>query len=202
MTESESVRVLVVDDHPAVRDGVASQLVSCTAVFVIGLAPSGGDAVMMCGELRPDIVLLDLRLPDMPAHDVVRRSLTVSPASKIVLFTAFPEHAGVAPALSAGACGILVKDISGNDLCAAIRTLATTGRLSTPLAPRQITNTITPREYDMLRLVAAGHTNVEIGHELNLSVNTVKDYLRNVMQKLKARNRAQLITNARVRGLL
>ncbi|WP_124706791.1 response regulator transcription factor [Gordonia insulae] len=202
MTDSASIRVIVVDDHPVVRDGVASQLKSCSEVSVVGLAPSGREAVAMCGNYRPDVVLLDLRLPDMPAHEVVRRAAATSPESKIIIFTAFPEHDGVAAALAAGACGLLVKDISGYDLCAAVHDAAATGRLtSSPEIPSG-TSLLTPREYDMLRLIAAGHTNVEIASELNLSVNTVKDYVRNVLQRLTARNRAQLITNARARGLL
>ncbi|MDV6212791.1 response regulator transcription factor [Rhodococcus erythropolis] len=201
VSDSSGIRVLVVDDHPVVRDGVASQLKSCTEVSVVGLAASGCEAVAMCGQYRPDVVLLDLRLPDMAAHDVVDRALAVSPRSKHIVFTAFPEHAEVAPALAAGACGILVKEISGADLCTAVREVATTGKL-TLSGPQPTTNMITPREYDMIRLVGAGYTNSEIGYELNLSVNTVKDYIRNVMQKLAARNRAQLITNARSRGFL
>src|SRR6185312_6528562 len=124
-----------------------------------------------------------------------------SPGSRILFRSAFPEHAAVAPTLAAGACGILVKHAGSTAIRDAIRSVARTGafqteRLASSTAP------VTAREYDVLRLVAAGHTNPEIGTELNLSVNTVKTYLRSVMHKLAARNRAQLIANARGQGLL
>lgn len=197
------IRVLVVDDHPVVCDGVSAQLSTCAGISIIGLAASGAEAISVCVEHRPDVVLLDLRLPDLPAHEIVRKIVSASPTSKIVLFTAFPEHAGVAAALATGATGLLVKDISSSDLCAAIREVATTGSLVGParcdVSPAVI---VTAREYDILRLVAAGCTNNEIGIQLNLSINTVKGYLRNVMQKLAARNRTQLIVNARARGFI
>jgi two-component system, NarL family, nitrate/nitrite response regulator NarL len=114
----------------------------------------------------------------------------------VLLFTAFPDHPAVARTLAAGACGLLVKDASGSTLRDALREVFCTGSYrragpATGAAP------VTPREYDVLRLVASGHTNGEIGKQLGLSLNTVKAYLHNVMQKLDARNRAQVITNAR-----
>lgn len=201
MLTARSTRVLVVDDHPVVRDGVTAQLRLCPDIIVIGSATGGGSAVRGCAELAPDIVLLDLRLPGVDAAELVPRLHAVHPAAKILLFTAFPEHATVAPTLAAGACGVLVKDASGPALRDALREVVHTGRLSTP-PPGKSSAPISPREYDVLRLVATGHTNVEIGAELGLSINTVKTYLQNVMQKLDARNRAQVITNARAHGLL
>ncbi|HET6705431.1 response regulator transcription factor [Amycolatopsis sp.] len=194
-------RIVIVDDHPVVHDGVAAQLQRYSDLVVVGRAGTGAAAVAVCAEERPDIVLLDLRLPDCLAADVVPAVHRVSPASRILLFTAFPEHAAVAPTLAAGACGILVKHAGGTAIRDAIRSVARTGAFSTG-APPSSTAPVTAREYDVLRLVAAGHTNPEIGVELNLSINTVKTYLRTVMHKLAARNRAQLIANARGQGLL
>lgn len=203
MTKSDrNIRVLVVDDHPVVRDGVTAQVKTCSGISIIGLACTGLEAVDACTERRPGIVLLDLRLPDLAAHDVVRRISSVSPESKVLIFTAFPEHVGVAAALAAGASGLLVKEISASDLCGAIKEVDSTGSLRTAGRTAMTSAIVTAREYDILRLVAAGNTNNEIGTELNLSINTVKSYLRNVMQKLSARNRTQLIVNARSRGFL
>ncbi|MFC4945227.1 LuxR C-terminal-related transcriptional regulator [Pseudonocardia sp. GCM10023141] len=196
-----TITVVVVDDHPVVRDGVATQLRMHRDIRIVGHAARGSDAVVVCAREQPDVVLLDLRLPDMMAVDVVPKLLARSPRSRILLFTAFPEHAAVAPSLAAGACGLLVKDVGGTALRDALREVARTGSLRQAGA-RHLDAPITPREYDVLRLVASGNTNAEIGTELGISVNTVKAYLQNVMQKLGARNRAQVITNARGHGLL
>lgn len=196
------VRVLVVDDHPVVRDGVATQLGRHRDIDVVGLAADGAQAVAACLRERPDVVLLDLRLPDALAADVVPRLLAVSPTSRILLFTAFPEHAGVGPALAAGACGLVVKDASASTLRQALVEVVRRGSYRSDLPRDTDSGPVSPREYDVLRLVAAGHTNGEIGELLGLSLNTVKAYLQNVMRKLGARNRAQVITNARAHGLL
>ncbi len=201
MLTRERTRIVIVDDHPVVHDGVAAQLQRYPDMVVVGHAGTGAAAVTVCAAERPDVVLLDLRLPDCLAADVVPAVHRVSPDSRILLFTAFPEHAAVAPTLAAGACGILVKHAGGTAIRDAIRSVARTGAFHTGTSASS-TAPVTAREYDVLRLVAAGHTNPEIGTELNLSVNTVKTYLRTVMQKLAARNRAQLIANARGQGLL
>ncbi|MEV0364643.1 response regulator transcription factor [Nocardia fusca] len=192
---------MIVDDHPVVHDGVAAQLQRSPDMTVVGHAGTGAEAVTVCAAQHPDIVLLDLRLPDCLAADIVPEVHRVSPDSRVLLFTAFPEHAAVAPTLAAGACGILVKHAGATTIREAIRSVARTGvfRTGTPTAS---TPAVTAREYDVLRLVAAGHTNLEISSELNLSINTVKTYLRTVMHKLAARNRVQLIANARAQGLL
>jgi two-component system nitrate/nitrite response regulator NarL len=194
-------RIVVVDDHPVVHDGVAAQLNRYPDMTVVGHAGTGADAVRVCAEEQPDVVLLDLRLPDCLAADVVPELRRVHPTCKILIFTAFPEHAAVAPTLTAGACGLLVKHAGGTAVRDAIRSVARTGAFHTD-SPSPRAAPVTAREYDVLRLVAAGHTNPEIGAELNLSINTVKTYLRAVMHKLTARNRAQLIANARTHGLL
>lgn len=201
MLTPRPTRIVIVDDHPVVHDGVAAQLNGHPDLTVVGHAETGATAVELCAREQPDIVLLDLRLPDRLAADVVPDVHRVSPGSRVLLFTAFPEHAAVAPTLAAGACGLLVKDAGGTAVREAIRSVAHTGAFrtgrSTPYAAP-----ITAREYDVLRLVAVGCTNPEIGDKLNLSVNTVKSYLREMMHKLAARNRAQLIANARAHGLL
>lgn len=201
MLTGRPTRIVIVDDHPVVRDGVVAQLNGCTDLAVVGHAETGAAAVELCAREQPDVVLLDLRLPDRLAADVVPAVHRVSPDSRVLLFTAFPEHAAVAPTLAAGASGLLVKDAGGTAVRDAIRSVARTGVFRADL-PDASAAPVTAREYDVLRLVAAGYTNPEIGDELNLSVNTVKSYLREVMHKLAARNRAHLIANARTHGLL
>lgn len=201
MLTTRPTRIVIVDDHPVVYDGVAAQLDRYPDLAVVGHAETGADAITLCAREQPDVVLLDLRLPDRLAADVVPAVHRVSPDSRVLLFTAFPEHATVAPTLAAGACGLLVKDAGGTAVRDAIRSIARTGAFHAD-RPAPCAAPVTAREYDVLRLVAAGYTNPEIGDELNLSVNTVKSYLREMMHKLAARNRAQLIANARTHGLL
>jgi DNA-binding NarL/FixJ family response regulator len=197
----QTVTVVIVDDHPVVRDGIRSQLGPFRDITIVGHAATAAEAVRECERARPDVVLLDLRLPDALAAEVVPRLRAVSPKSRILLFTAFPEHAAVAPTLAAGACGLLVKDASSTTLRDALREVTRTGGYRGKGVVHSVAP-VTPREYDVLRLVASGYTNVEIGARLQLSPNTVKTYLRNVMRKLGARNRAQVITNGRAHGLL
>ncbi|MGP4052847.1 response regulator transcription factor [Streptomyces sp. 2A115] len=201
MLTTHPTRIVVVDDHPVVHDGVAAQLNGYSDLAVVGHAETGAEAVALCAREQPDVVLLDLRLPDRLAAEVVPAVHRVSPHSRVLLFTAFPEHAAVAPTLAAGASGLLVKDAGGTAVRDAIRSIARNGSFRTGQAASHAA-LVTAREYDVLRLVAAGHTNPEIADELNLSVNTVKGYLREMMHKLAARNRAQLIVSAQSHGLL
>lgn len=196
------ITVLVVDDHPVVRDGVTTQLRRHGDITVVGYAATAADACVETARIRPDVILLDLRLPDALAADTIPLLRDACEISKILLFTAFPEHAAVAPSLAAGAHGLLVKDASGTTVRDAVRRVFATGSYRANSSEAPATSSLTPREYDVLRHVAHGHTNGEIAERLGLSLNTVKTYLHNVMHKLGARNRAQVITNARTHGLL
>jgi DNA-binding NarL/FixJ family response regulator len=204
MLTDNPIRVIVIDDHPVVREGVISQLRLNRDIFVIGGAATGVAGIALCAREQPDIVLLDLRLPDYTAADVVLGIHLESPKTRVLLFTAFPEHISVAATLAAGAVGLLVKDANGPALRDALREVMKNGhfRSAKAVAGGGVSAPVTPREYDVLRLVASGHTNIEIGIDLGLSHNTVKAYLHNVMIKLGSRNRAQLISEARSHGLL
>ncbi|MDW4910588.1 response regulator transcription factor [Streptomyces sp. ADMS] len=172
-----------------------------TAVTRTVTVAAGRFAPGHLGELTGAVPFLGLRPPDAPAAEVVAELRRTVPHSRVLVATAFPEHAVVTHTLAAGACGLLMKDANGTTVRDAIHSVVRTGTyhaaLTTPCG-----SPVTAREYDVLRLVAAGHTNLEIGAALNLSVNTVKTYLREVMHKLGARNRAQVIMKARSSGLL
>ncbi|WP_055489148.1 response regulator transcription factor [Streptomyces sp. TP-A0356] len=207
----QPVRVLVVDDHPVVRDGVGLLVRHDPEITIVGDARTGAQAVRRAAELRPDVVLLDLRLPDMLAPEVIERLRREVLHVQVLVFTAYGDHAAVQAALSRGAGGCLLKDATTPDLAAAIRCVAAGGRVIDPrlagadspaLRSRLQGVGITQREYDVLRQVAMGRTNPEIAEELGLTRNTVKTYLQVAMQKLGAHNRVEAIAKAGEFGLL
>jgi DNA-binding NarL/FixJ family response regulator len=197
------VAVLVVDDHPVVSAGVATVLRS-SPVSVVGQAASADEACRLAAELRPDVVLLDLRLDDELGSDVVAPLLAAAPRAKVVLFTAFPEHLAVASAIAAGAVGCLVKDVSRTHLVEALLAVADGRALPPPAGAgaKEAAGTLSAREFDILRRVAVGQTNAEIAAELFLAPTTVKTYWQSALSKLRARNRAEAITKAYRMGLL
>ena len=204
-----SARVLVVDDHPVVRDGVALLLRGDPALVVVGSAESGRTALERAPQLSPDLVLLDLRLPDMLAPEVVVGLRELVPAALVVVFTAHGDHHGVQAALDAGAHGALLKDAAAIDLVAALRRVLRGERVTDPrLLPgeagraAQARSGLTRREYEVLRLAAQGRTNPEIAECTGLARNTVKTYLQAALHKLGARNRVEAIGKASEAGLL
>ena len=200
------VRVLVVDDHPVVRDGVEMLARTNPNIQIVGYAATGGDALRIAPELRPDVILLDLRLPDILAPELIRELRASVPFAKVVLFTAYPDHPAVGAALEAGAYGVFPKDATRMDLVAgimrAMRPDAAIPAREGHSVRRDTHAPIARREYDVLRRLATGETNAEIATAMQLSPNTVKAYLRNLMQKLRARNRVEAISRAREMGLL
>lgn len=202
-------RVMVVDDHPVVRDGVVLLLRGDPALTVVGSAESGGAALEQAPNLRPDLVLLDLRLPDMLAPEVVTGLRAVVPTARVVVFTAHGDHHGVRAALDAGADGALLKDAAATDLVAALRRVLRGERVIDPrISPAEAGSAalarsgLTRREYEVLRLAAQGRTNPEIAESTGLARNTVKTYLQSALHKLGARNRVEAISRAASLGLL
>jgi DNA-binding NarL/FixJ family response regulator len=208
MVTDTLVRVLVVDDHPIVLDGVTLVLESTSWLKVAGYARSGREAITSAEFLRPDVVLLDLRLPDMLAPEVVRSVRARTPDTKIVVFTAYPDHAAIEAVLAAGAHGIAVKDAERADLVGIIDRVIHGERVihvddkGVLLARRLKECGLTRREYEILRRVAMGETNPEIATALGLTRNTVKTYLQRTLEKLGARNRIEALTRANELGIL
>jgi len=205
----EVVRVLVVDDHPIVLDGVTLVLESTSWLKVAGYARSGREAITAAEQLRPNVVLLDLRLPDMLAPEVVRSVRARVPETRIVVFTAYPDHAAIEAVLAAGAHGIAVKDAERADLVEIVGRVVRGERVicldrdeGTLLSRRLKDCGLTRREYDILRRVAMGETNPEIAGALGLTRNTVKTYLQRTLEKLGARNRIEALTRANELGIL
>jgi two-component system, NarL family, nitrate/nitrite response regulator NarL len=205
------VRVFVVDDHPIVLDGVTLALQNTSWLKIAGHARSGREAIAQVQKLRPDVVLLDLRLPDMPGPEVVQELRAAHAEIKVILFTAYPDHLSLDAALAAGAHGAMVKDTEREDLVDTIRqvmagqrvVLADAGGSSGAMLSRKLRQLgLTRREYDILRRVAMGETNPEIAAALGLTRNTVKTYLQRALEKLGARNRVEALTRANEKGIL
>jgi two-component system nitrate/nitrite response regulator NarL len=202
--------VFVVDDHPVVRDGVTMLLGSDPSLTIVGSAESGRAAIESITRLRPDIVLLDLRLPDMLAPEVIGELRKVHPGGKIVVFTAHADHQGITASLEAGANAALVKDVAGTDLSSALRQVLRGEQVVDPrIVPHPTRRPdalarsgLTRREYEVLRFAAQGRTNPEIAEATGLTRNTVKTYLQSALHKLGARNRVEAIGKASEAGLL
>jgi two-component system nitrate/nitrite response regulator NarL len=207
---SELVRVLVADDHPIVLDGVTLALQNTSWLRVAGYARNGREAVAAIDSLRPDVVLLDLRLPDMLGPEAIQAMRRQSPDLKIILFTAYPEHAALDAAVAAGVDGVVVKDTEREILIDVIRRVVSGESVvqvdktegSALVSRRLREHGLTRREYDILRHVAMGETNPEIAAALGLTRNTVKTYLQRALEKLGARNRVEALARANQLGIL
>lgn len=210
-THTEPTRVLVVDDHPVVLDGVTMAFEATSWLRIAGYARSGRKGIIAAEQLMPDVVLLDLRLPDMLGCEVVRQLRAHVPGIKVILFTAYPDHAALEVALAAGAHGVVLKDAERTDLVDVIHRIIAGERVvhldqepdDNALLSRRLKEAgLTRREYDILRRVAMGETNPEIAAALGLTRNTVKTYLQRTLEKLGARNRVEAVARANERGLL
>lgn len=211
MNDQTEVRVLVVDDHPVIRGGVELLAAEDPLITVVGCASTGQQAIEVAQQVPAELILLDLRLPDMPAPELVTRLRRVAPRAKILLFTAFADHGAIDVLIDAGADGCMVKDITGGDFSTAVRRVARGVRVVDPRLTGQHASAtpellfrvgLTKREYEVLRLAAMGHSNPEIADQLTLARNTVKTYLQTAMQKLNARNRVEAIAKAHQLRLL
>ncbi|ACZ84675.1 response regulator [Streptosporangium roseum] len=204
------LRLMIVDDHPVVREGLRGMLEADPGITVVGEAASGDEAVVRAGELRPDVILMDLRMPDGDGVSATGRILAERPESRVIVLTTYETDQDIVRAVEAGAAGYLLKDTSRADLLAAIVSAA---RGETVLSPSVATRLVTrmrapvseslsPREAEVLSLVARGLTNAQIGKELFISETTVKTHLLRVFGKLGVSDRTAAVTTALDRGLL
>ncbi|MDN3023541.1 response regulator transcription factor [Streptomyces sp. S.PB5] len=219
MNDEAPVRVLVVDDQRLIRDGIASLLSIRSGIEVVGTAVDGRDAVARALELGPDVVLMDVRMPGMDGVEAVAVLRERAPGCRVVMLTTFDDEEYVVQALRAGAHGYLLKDLPAEELARAVR-LAHAGvtQLDSSVAhrltaflPRPLPGStaaeapavgLSPRETDILRLVAHGHTNREIAERLYLSEGTVKNHVSRILKRLALRDRTQAALRARDLGLL
>ncbi|MET7720528.1 response regulator transcription factor [Streptomyces mirabilis] len=214
------VRVVLADDQQLIRTALRMVIADIEDVEVVGEAADGEEAVARTEELRPDVVVMDIRMPGVDGIEATRRITTGAGESRIVVLTTFDDDDYVYGALRAGASGFLVKDMALDDIIGAIRVVAagdaliapsvtrrliqdfTSARSSEPARPRRDLTAITDREREVLTLVGAGLSNTEIAERLFISVATAKTYLTRLLSKLDARDRVQLVIIAYEAGLV
>ena len=209
MTDAPHLRLLVVDDHPVVRNGLASMLASQPDFTVVGEAADGLEAVAAVGTLRPDVVLMDLRMPVMDGLTAIRAIRAAADPPPILVLTTYDADADILRAIEAGAAGYLLKDAPPADLYAAVRATAAGGAPLSPAVAARLVHqvraqqeTLSARELDVLRLVARGASNREVGRDLRISEATVKTHLLHAFEKLGVGDRTSAVTRAIERGLI
>ncbi|NEM92095.1 response regulator [Galbitalea soli] len=204
------IRVLVADDHPIVRGGIVALLESAPDVDVVGQATTGLEAVELAAALQPDLVLMDLRMPGLDGDAATARILAAQPGGRVIILTTYESDASILTAIEAGASGYLLKAAPQEEILAGIRSVA---RGEVALAPSiaamlvnrvkaPTTPALSPRETEVLALVAAGNSNPAIGALLHVSEATVKTHLLHVFEKLGVSDRTRAVTRAMELGLL
>jgi len=206
------IRVMVVDDHPIVRQGLVSVLSDEDDLEVVGEASSGRQAIGLASRLRPDVVLLDLEMPDVDGVEAIPQLLATLPSLGVLVFTAYDTDERVLGAIRAGARGYLLKGASAEEIARGIRTVHAGGsylepRVASKLmaevsSPRRALGALSGREREVLHLVAEGLPTKQIAVSLSISERTVKFHVNSIFRKLGADNRAQAVALAAQRGLL
>ena len=204
--ETKQVEVLIVDDHPMVREGLAGVLAR-HHMKIVGLAANGRQALEMYLAYRPDVMLLDLRLPDQSGFDVVRAVLKADPTGRIVILSSAQGDASIHTAISLGVQGYLLKGIDGATLAEQVRHVARGGKSLSPESAEQLAHYVasrklSEREIEVLSLISKGQSNKEIGKLLFVTDNTVKMHVKKILFKLRANDRTQAVVIAIQRGLL
>ena len=207
MKDAGKIRVLCVDDHPVVRDGIAAIINLQRDMMLAGAAATGGEALERFFDLRPDVALVDLQLPDMSGFDLIKKIKDKSPNARIIVLSSHEGDVDIQRALEAGAQGYVAKGIVRDELLETIRSVHAGKRrlpaaVAQKLAEHMADEPISPRELEVLSLMAAGKRNKEIGSELSIAEDTVKMHVRNIFSKLQVNDRTEAVTIALRRGII
>jgi len=212
MTEIKIIRVLLVDDHAVVRSGLSTFIGASPDLKVVGEASSGREALQLCSECDPDVVLMDVMMPEMDGIEALRIIRQKHPTLQVLMLTSSSEESVVRAALQAGAVGYVMKNVSIHELADAIR-VAVTGKLTLSTEVMQVlvdaarrpappTYDLTQRELDVLRLMCKGLNNLDIGEQLFVSRSTVKFHISSILAKLGVANRTEAVALATEQQLM
>ena len=204
---TKAIRILVADDHLVYRIGIRNLLASEPGFEVIGEAPDGLQAIEMYRVLRPDVLLLDLRMPQKNGIEVVQAIRRDDPGARILVVTSYQTEEEIFQVLQAGALGYVLKDVGRDTLVEAVRSVDAGTRWISPAIARQfadraVRQQLTARELEVLRLLARGLTNREIANVYNISANTVKNHLNSLMAKLEVADRTEAVSFCLARGIV
>jgi NarL family two-component system response regulator LiaR len=199
------IRVLLVDDHRMVREGLKVYLALEDGIEVVGEASDGGEGARLAGELKPDVVLMDLMMPGVGGVEGTKLVLAAQPGARVIILTSMPDDEQVLPAIGAGALSYLLKDVAADDLVRAIRQAAEGRPTLHPVAAQRMmaelhparrkanpVDKLSPRELEVLQLIAKGRANKEIGEKLYIAERTVKSHVSHLLEKLELQDRTQL----------
>lgn len=201
------IRILIVDDHPVVRAGLASMLGTQANLELVASVPSGEDAIAMAAEHEPDVVLMDLRMPGMSGVDTVMALRSAGRSARVVVLTNYETDEDIYRAVQAGAQGYLLKTTSLREMVQAIQAVHCGKRyipthIASRLAERMVRSDLTARELEILKMLSRGPTNKQIGHALGISDNTVRNHVLKIIEKLGVSDRTEAATTAIQRGLI
>jgi two-component system, NarL family, response regulator LiaR len=213
---SKTIKILVVDDHPVVRDGLTAILGTQADFEIVGEASNGEEAIHLAKELRPDVILLDLEMPGSDGVDTLRKLRVHQPEVNTLVFTAFDTDDRILSAIRAGAQGYLLKGVPRDELFKAVRVISSGGSLLQPVVASKLLQhvstprdeklngleSLTEREMEVLKLLGAGKTNKEIATTLFISERTVKFHVSSILKKLDVGNRTEAVSLAAHHGLI
>jgi DNA-binding NarL/FixJ family response regulator len=210
------IRVIIADDHPLFRDGLRAMFESEPDIELVGEAATGLEAVALAGRLKPDVALMDIKMPDLDGIEATRRVMAESPKTRVLVVTMFEDDDSVLTAMRAGARGYVLKGMRSADAIRAIRAVAEGEAIFSPAIAGRLINMLsgasqaagpaafpelTERERQTLQLIAQGHKNAVIAERLHLSPKTVRNYVSSILDKLQLADRSQAIVRARESGM-
>ena len=207
MSAAPKIRVILADDHPVVRDGLATIVNQQTDMQVVAEAADGAEAIELYAQHHPDVMVLDLRMPRKDGVAVVEEVLASDPKARLLIMTTYDGDEDIFRSLSRGAKGYLLKDAPRQEILAAIRAVSqerpyTSSAIAAKAIDRMNRPTLTPRELDVLQQLAAGRSNKDIARRLSISEGTAKGHVKSILTKLDAMSRTEAVAVAHKRGLV